>query len=142
MSSHAQAKMMTFFFLSLFLDQSTKLLAHSFGWVTLNTGISFGLLSVDQQYLLVALSGSGFAFLSLFFQQFWRENLIWYGLCTGAVFSNIVDRVVWGGVQDFLPIPLTNIQNNLADWFITATLVYLAFTVFTQQRREKTPSSS
>ncbi len=54
--------------------------------------------------------------------------------------SNIVDRLVLGGVRDFLPLPFVDMKNNLADWFIVGSLLYIAIKTsgFTMTKTHKT----
>jgi lipoprotein signal peptidase len=46
------------------------------------------------------------------------------GLILGGIWANVFDRVLLGGVRDWLPIPFTelllgvSLYNNLADWFL------------------------
>ena len=105
------------------LDQATKHIAQFFLPVTLNRGVSFGVL--EGSYLSYVLL---FGFLLfLFLTKHWRERSSFvYGLFVGAVISNLWDRFLYGGVRDFLPIPFTGIKNNLADWVIFLTLIWFA----------------
>lgn len=48
-------------------------------------------------------------------------------LLLGGAISNLLDRIIWGGVRDWLPIPFTALSNNLADWAIAVGVVLLLF---------------
>lgn len=111
--------------LALLLDQFTKFLAGRQGWVTTNSGISFGLLEQTGSWFIPLAS---LIILGVFAWQF---------LCVGkqymtasAVFlagaaSNMLDRLRVGAVQDWLPIPGMALHNNLADWYIALSLLYV-----------------
>lgn len=108
------------FLFALIADQVTKHLAGVQGLVQINTGISFGLLSGFGLTLLLIV-------VFVVFYQWscprWQKPYpILTGLFLGGAMSNIVDRLVLGGVRDFLPVPFTGISNNLADWFIVGSL--------------------
>ena len=45
------------------------------------------------------------------------------GLFLGGAMSNIMDRLVIGGVRDWLPVPVLGLRNNLADWAIVGALI-------------------
>ncbi len=51
----------------------------------------------------------------------WRtQYLNWVsGLIIGGGASNLVDRIILGGVRDWLPIPFVGGTNNVADWAIS-----------------------
>lgn len=49
----------------------------------------------------------------------WRNMQgIFTGLFIGGAVSNIIDRIYFGGVRDWFPIPFVGLRNNLADWAI------------------------
>lgn len=50
-----------------------------------------------------------------------------------ASLSNIWDRVVFGGVRDFLTVPILGVKNNVADWCIVLSL----FVIFLQMKKQK-----
>lgn len=111
------------FLIALIADQVTKFIASVLGAVTLNPGISFGLLSGPWLTILLVV------FFILFFEwtcPTWQKKYpIAMGLLLGGAMSNIVDRIVVNGVRDFLSIPFTQMQNNLADWLIVFSLGYI-----------------
>jgi len=115
---------------SLFVDQFFKYMARVQGLVTLNKGFSFSLFSLSGQWLLIVGTMAGLLLLSYLFREYWLRQWWWHGILTGAVLSNMLDRVIWGGVQDFLPIPFTGIHNNIADWVIAGVLVMLGISMF------------
>lgn len=110
---------------TIVIDQATKFLAGSFGMVTLNPGISFGWLSVFPSWALTL------ALMVLLLAVWWMTRSDWsthpiaMGLFIGGAISNLLDRVIWSGVRDWLPVPLTAIHNNLADYAIAIGLLLL-----------------
>lgn len=95
-------------------QQSPILLNHgvSFGWLLLPTMWQIGLIGV----LLVFLTLLGWH------QPRWQLTAILAG-----GWSNWFDRVTTGAVIDWLPIPGTNITNNLADYWITIGVLSFVF---------------
>lgn len=100
----------------ILIDQVSK------HWVTpqLNAGIAFGtqvpsgLLSLLVLVLLLSL-------LSLLWKAIKQDNsllVLSLSLILGGGVSNVIDRVLQGGVRDWLPIPFMNLQNNVADWAV------------------------
>lgn len=111
------------------LDQISKLWATQAGLASLNQGIAFGislppaLLVMVTSLLLVGVGwGCG---------QWIKQNrndqtltkdqfvqMVGYSMILAGGISNLIDRLTWGGVRDWLPIPMTSLHNNLADWLI------------------------
>jgi signal peptidase II len=94
--------------------------------VSFNTGISFGLFAgLPPATTTIALStlllAGGWIFRSI-----WQRHPLESGVLFGAAVSNLVDRLVFGGVRDFLPLPIVYIQNNIADWLVCGALFAIA----------------
>ena len=118
-------------------DQLTKLWADSQGWVVLNKGISFGLLT-ESPWLPVVLVVVIVCVMGLAIQrQFVARQWLLSGLVFGGLISNVIDRLVVGGVKDWLPAPGLMITNNLADWAIVGGLVYWAVVEYTQESKKR-----
>jgi lipoprotein signal peptidase len=122
------------FTLTLILDQATKLYAESTGVVHINPGISFGLFpSIWMSLLLVAV----FIWFFEWTCGRWHAKYpVAMGVLLGAAMSNIIDRFLVGGVVDFLPIPLTNLTNNVADWLIFISLGFILAKEWVQSTHE------
>ncbi len=113
-----------FFLLSLIsffcLDQFSKWFSFSKGMGVLNTGISFGLFSSSFLTLIILLIIVGIAV--LYGRTLVKNAPVISGVFFAGSLSNVADRVLYGGVRDFLPIPFTGVHNNLADWGIVLSL--------------------
>lgn len=112
------------------VDQASKAVATRSHWpIVVNHGVSFGwraglwgrpaagwwLAGVVVLLGVVGLMGWGY----------WRRAPVVTGLFLGGAVANLIDRLIWGGVRDWLPIPFTGLLNNLADWAIAAAVVML-----------------
>ncbi len=106
----------------IFLDQFTKYLATQASISQLNRGISLGLISANNQIVLTTVLI--FVMLALWLSQkkLWQKYPVVSGLLFGGAVSNIVDRVLFKGVIDWLPVPGFNLVNNIGDWSISLAL--------------------
>jgi signal peptidase II len=111
-------------------DVYSPFLTLKMGW---NTGINFGLFSDSHDYMrwiLVLISIAICLFL-----LFWARNLkgnvvpILIGLVVGGAIGNVIDRIRFGAVVDFLNMSCCGIQNpyifNLADIFVFTGFILL-----------------
>lgn len=117
------------FFGVVVFDQVSKSLASIFFTIRVNTGIAFGIFSGTDSISVFILSTAS---LSLAIAIFYfanktdaRFSQIASVALLAAVFSNTIDRILFGGVRDYLPIPLTNVHNNLADYVVVLALCSL-----------------
>lgn len=110
---------------TIIVDQMTKMAAGVNYAVTLNPGISFGWLSVIPTGILTLLLMGLLVSVWWVTRSDWATHPLAMGLFIGGSASNLVDRVWLGGVRDWLPMPLTNLHNNLADYAITVGLLLL-----------------
>lgn len=101
-----------------------------------NCGISFGFLSTYHTdiYLYLVSIISLLCLIMAFYLYFSREflNKLGYGLILGGSLGNLLDRIKFGAVFDFIDMNLLGIHFytfNLADFFINigAFLVILEF---------------
>ena len=108
------------------IDVLPPLLNFRMGW---NTGINFGLLSDNPEFMRVALVV--FAIVVSGFLLWWgNRNLgrvitrMGAGAIIGGALANALDRVIYGAVADFLNMSCCGISNpytfNIADIFIFA----------------------
>jgi lipoprotein signal peptidase len=107
----------------LLLDQLSKYFAQSQGWVIINPGISFGVgetwpTAVKGMALGMVILGMGW----LTYLQLQRQQTRYFScgmsLFWSGVIGNLLDRIMVGGVRDWLPLPLTSLHNNVADYAI------------------------
>jgi len=71
-----------------------------------------------MMWLITGLAG-------LIFWKFWPQHPVAATLILAGAISNLIDRIVWGGVIDWLSVPIFNLKNNLADWAIFVGLSWL-----------------
>jgi signal peptidase II len=93
---------------------------------TLNTGAGFGMLQ-ERNTLLVVVS---VAVLLLLYKpiQLAKGRELWaYLLLVAGIVGNLIDRLVHGGVVDFISIGNFPIF-NIADMLITVSVLYLVAT--------------
>ncbi len=105
-------------------DQLTKLSVILFGakinlTIIHNTGVAFGMLS-HKSALVIILTATMLITLyimkkTFFLNNVWHEKAIYFILAGGA--GNLIDRLVYGHVVDFIKVPLIP-YFNLADLFI------------------------
>ncbi len=115
-------------FLILIFDQSSKAV---FGG-QFNSGISFSLLQISPFALGVAQC------VLLLLVAHIMHHHVSAGLILGGGISNLIDRIMLGGVRDWITLPAFGIQNNLADWAIVFGLICFAIV---QYRDDSTSTS-
>jgi signal peptidase II len=118
--------------ITLLVDQATKYWAVQNGWVIWNEGVSFGLLG--NKWLSLAVMMLGLLVLARFLvlKSWFQKYPISTGLLLGGAVSNFLDRLLFGAVRDWLPLPLLSLslKNNLADWAVCLSLLILAYRLF------------
>jgi len=121
---------------ALFLDQLSKYFS---SLAQVNTGVAFGLLA--DSFFSVKLASLFFFAVTIFivwqFWSNWQKIPVALGMFMGGVFGNLLDRLVYGGVRDWLTLPFINLTNNLADWFIFISLSWLTMQIIGERRRAK-----
>jgi len=101
------------------IDQLSKFLVPFFGFdIILNQGISFNYLNFIPSNLMTVLMLFFVGGVFLLFKKEWLLHSTSSGIFFGGVISNILDRIFFGAVKDWLRIPFFDVYNNLADWFI------------------------
>ncbi len=93
---------------------------------TLNKGVSFSLgHGIESSNTLLLFLNSFLIF--YVFRYFSYEKFGWfYVLIISGGIGNLIDRVFYGGVIDFIPF-FFNISFNLADLYINIAVVYLIY---------------
>lgn len=111
----------------LVVDQISKFWASTQGLVVMNSGISWGWLNTLPNWSLLILHALGLLILALSLRSWWSKYPILTGIFFGSGISNWLDRIFLAGVRDFLPMPIIGGSNNLADWGVCVSLLYLAW---------------
>lgn len=115
-----------FFLGVLMLDQASKYIVQQIVPVTMNHGISFGVLPFPVATLLVII----FLLACFFFFARYQQKIspIVSGVFLGGAVSNLLDRLVFGGVRDWMAVPFLGLRNNLADWgiFVASMILILS----------------
>lgn len=122
MSRRSLSVMSVFLLLTLVIDQVSKYYARE---IILNQGVSFGLF--PSSLLTFALAGVLVIIALKFGKAFLSSSPVATGIFFGSSLSNLLDRVLYGGVRDFLWVPIFSVRNNLADWAIILSLIWLFF---------------
>ncbi|MEK7458025.1 MAG: signal peptidase II [Patescibacteria group bacterium] len=112
----------------VFVDQLTKDLFFS---SVVNHGVSFGLFSSWMTWVGVWMVVIFPLVLLIFVWSVLKKYPIVLGLLQGGAVSNLLDRLLYGGVRDWLPVPVLfsqfGLRNNLADWAIVGALIVFFF---------------
>lgn len=118
---------------TLCLDQMSKLvvlnrLAYNPSLVVINEGHSFSLkfffiTPLMLSFVLIIVAG-------WLLRPWWMSHPFIAGLFFGGAVSNMLDRVIRGGVVDWLMIPFSRLRNNLADWAITLATASILIILF------------
>ena len=107
-----------------------------------NTGIAFGLFQQHPAFL-TALIGFCVVLLCFFSLRLSRAHLLEkaaYGLILGGAVGNLIDRVRFGWVIDFLDFRVWPVF-NLADSGITVGVILFAWKIFFSHETSKRTSS-
>ncbi len=120
----------------LIVDQVSKWVAAQAGLVQLNTGVSFGLLpqsnAVGTVLILLAISSALFIG-----KQHWVQLPVATGLFWGGAASNVLDRLLFGAVRDWMPVPAASLTNNVADWAIALGALLFVWRVLFMQKEAR-----
>lgn len=112
------------------MDQLSKYVAQSVGLILINSGTSFGIGENWPAWLCLRLHGLVLAGLALAMTRADRVKWAWLAIILAAGFSNWLDRWRFGGVRDWLWLPVWGGYNNLADWLVViGCLGWLGFWV-------------
>ncbi|MGH1370106.1 MAG: signal peptidase II [Maritimibacter sp.] len=127
------------------IDVLPPLLTFQMAW---NEGINFGLFSSagDARRWILILVGLVITLLVLRWvraEKMGRWGMISGGLMVGGALGNVLDRVVWGAVADFLNMSCCGFQNpysfNIADIAIFAGAIGLILFGPKKPKDDKTP---
>ncbi len=126
--------------LVLLLDQITKALVlearifrvavvPGFLWLerATNTGIAFGMFSTHTDQITI-ISIAVVIFLAIYYTKFTPVQRVFIGMIIGGALGNIVDRIRFGRVVDFIRMRYYPAIFNVADSFIVIGGILLALT--------------
>lgn len=126
--------------LAVFLiDFLSKYWASQVGNIVINTKASLGLGfdSVVNTNLVLIVATILILVLGTVWWERWRQPPLLWSLVVAGATSNVLDRLLFGGVRDWLTIPGIGIKNNIADWAIMVGLAGLLLVSF-KKDQEKT----
>jgi signal peptidase II len=105
-----------------------------------NTGVSFSFLAGDGALVYVAI-GVALVALVTYLLIHPAVRLMWIptGMLVGGAVGNLVDRIAYGSVIDFIKLPHWP-AFNLADTSITFGVILLAVVIELNSRRSTEPS--
>jgi signal peptidase II len=94
---------------------------------TENTGVAFSVLSGGGPLVVIVAIVALAALLAFFFTHL-RRRLVWLptGLLLGGAAGNLIDRIRYGGVTDFIKLPHWP-AFNVADIAVTVGVIVLVF---------------
>ncbi len=116
------------------VDQFTKLVASEYGLVKFNKYLSLGFGRYLEAFHLIIIS------VFLLFIIIWliNKNKIEYNhgmsLILAGSISNLIDRVIFQAIRDYISVPFINVCNNVADWYIFIGCIYYIFIITKQQK--------
>ncbi len=135
--------------LAIFWENNNILLEYNFFFlfkniIVFNKGISFGMFSNSSSYYVIVLY---FAIsISLLLVCYWwyqsksKVDLIAWGMIVGGGASNLVDRLLFEGVLDFISISFNQMFFpifNIADIAITIGFILLSYKYFFKKNKKK-----
>ena len=102
---------------------------------TLNTGVAFGMFENSNLLFLIISSVACVIFVYLLFSKKFfvsRTQKVCIGLILGGTLSNLIDRIAFGGVRDFIYLKFINFAIfNIADMCVTiSVIVFCAYLLF------------
>jgi signal peptidase II len=97
----------------------------------MNTGAGFSILQ-GQNALFIWIGIVAAGLLLYFHDEFSGKYSVFAGMALGGVAGNLVDRIVFGGVTDFLDFKIWPVF-NLADASLTIGILLYAFYAFREK---------
>ena len=120
----------------LIADLFGKLWAVYSGVAHLNTGASFGLGGALPWIVVNAVV---LALLARMLARSHGGMRFALGLILVGGVGNVLSRMIWGAVVDWMPMPIQG-TNNLADWYIAAGIVWWLLLQYRGEHRTSQPS--
>lgn len=104
-------------------DRISKILAQKWGLESMNAG---GVLGVGEGWIWLVLGGVILGGLTIYFFRAETRERLGLVIIITAGWSNLVDRVYFGAVIDWIHYPLINVVGNVADIWLGIGAVLLA----------------
>ncbi len=120
--------------LSLVADQLSKFVVSHLVVLQINSGISWSWLPGKNQLEMAGLLSLFLIGIAWSWRRVWVAHPIWSGIFFGAAISNILDRILYDGVRDWLTVPGLHLKNNLADWLVCLSLAMIVWRMFKQKK--------
>ena len=106
-----------------------------------NTGAAFSVLSSNTPFLIIV---SLFTIILIYFlfikgQELKNYQKILYGILLGGIIGNLIDRIIYGAVVDYLDFNIFGYNFpvfNLADIFIVVGVILIIIDVFKGAKNE------
>lgn len=136
----------------IFLDQLTKFLIYgtpamsiigNFLWFesALNTGVAFSMFEGMGVVFMITSSLASVLFVYLIISNKWLKSKIEklsIGLILAGTVSNLFDRILFGGVRDFIYLKFINFAIfNVADMAITIGTILICICLLFLRKEEK-----
>lgn len=121
------------FIICVTVDQWFKYWAGLRHIVQYNSGVSLSWLPGFNQMAVAILLFIFLLSVAWTWRNIWWRYTGWAALFFGGAFSNIVDRLLYHGVRDWMSLPGLQLKNNLADWFVCIGLAAIIFQVITKK---------
>lgn len=109
----------------IFLDQMVKFIVTKYFQFSKNYGAIFGILQ-NRLTLIILLSFFAIGFLLYYTKKVKSYDVYGLSLVLAGIISNLIDRLVYGYVIDYIKI-LTWPSFNLADIFLVSGVIFLIF---------------
>ncbi len=123
------------FLTALVADQLTKLIAPNYVEVVSNYGISFSWLDSVPSSIITLFLIVFAVWVALTLKEQWKHYPKISALFWAGVISNLLDRILFGQVSDWISLPMLDIKNNLADFYLSISLLLLLIQELKDYRR-------
>ncbi|MEE8360467.1 MAG: signal peptidase II [Candidatus Omnitrophota bacterium] len=100
-----------------------------------NKGAAFGIFK-EQPLLFVSIGSAAAFFMLIFIPRILEKGLLTrlsFALVLGGVLGNLIDRIIFGHVVDFIDLRVWPVF-NIADSAITCGIALIIFKIFTGKR--------
>lgn len=128
----------------LLYGQAAKSIIGDFLWIrsTLNTGVAFSMFEGKSWIFIVVSAAAAIVFLWLIFSKKFfvkRSQKICLGFVLGGTIGNLIDRIIFDGVRDFIYLKFMNFAIfNVADMaIVVAVILFCVFILVDTFKKDK-----